>query len=62
MIPPKEYFEQVPEGTPGAQRVGPYWFAFVSENALYDMLNAGIFEEPIPPTPEVLRLKEKEEK
>ena len=45
MIPPKEYFEQVPDGTPGAQRVGPYWFAFISPDSLFDMINVGVFEE-----------------
>lgn len=45
MIPPKEYFEQVPEGTPGAQRIGLYWFAFISPDSLFDMMNDGVFEE-----------------
>lgn len=45
MIPPKEYFEQVPEETPGAQRVGLYWFAFISPDSLFDMMNDGVFED-----------------
>lgn len=45
MTPPKEYFEQVPEGTAGAQRVGPYWYAFISTDSLFEMMNFGIFEE-----------------
>lgn len=45
MTPPKEYFEQVPEGAAGAQRVGPYWYAFISPDSLFEMMHDGVFEE-----------------
>lgn len=44
MTPPIEYFRRCDAGTPGAQRVGFEWFAWVDQDSLSRALNDGMFE------------------